>query len=249
MTPVRRFLALAIVVVGLAGIVAAVGSTVGAREKRRTFTRPASVTAVEVEIDNGRVEVVAGTELEPRIRQTTRSLFAAPKLQESVIDGVLRLRAECPRLAGPTCEVRYRVEVPATVAVRVRTDRGSVSVDGMTGAVDVAADAGRISLARTSGPVTARTSAGSIEGVDLSPAFLDASTGAGRIRMSLEKPSARVDLRTGAGNIDVALPPDRYRVETETDAGKIDVAVTVDATSPYVVRARTGAGGIRVRPR
>lgn len=188
-TPARR-LGVAIVVVGLAAVVVAGGSTVAAREKRTTFTGAPSITAVEVELDSGRVDVVATTDLETRIRQITRSLFGAPKLQQLVTDGVLRPGGDCPRLSGPPCEVRYRLEHPATIAVRARTDHGSISVEGMAGIVDVAAGAGGISLVRTSGPVTARTG-----------------------------------------------------------GGKVDIGVTEDAMSAYVARARSEAGGLRIRSR
>ncbi|MDQ6725654.1 MAG: hypothetical protein M3066_05760 [Actinomycetota bacterium] len=245
----RRLLAAAIAVVALLGLVVVAASRLGARERRRTWTTTEAVTAVEVESGSGPVDVVGGVSPETTVRRTERYLLAAPAVARSLVDGVLRLRTGCPRLAASACRVGLRIELPAGAAVRVRSGGGAVSVTGVVGAVDVATTTGTISLARASGPVTARTSGGAIHGVDLAPTFMDASTGAGPIRLSLAEPSARVDLGTGAGAIDVALPPDRYRVEATTGAGKASVAVAVDPTSGYVVRAASRTGAIRIHPR
>jgi hypothetical protein len=249
MTQVRRGLAGAIVVVAVLGVAVALASHFGARTHQATSTITDAVTAVEVDSTAGPVDVVAGTGTEVRLRRTERYLLGAPIVRQSVVDGILRVRAGCPRLGAPACEVRLRLELPATVTLRVRADRGAVSVTGIAGAVDVATEAGAISLTGGSGPMTARTTAGAIRGVDLSPLYMDASTTAGAIRLSLARPSARVDLRTGAGAVEVTLPPDRYRVETHAATGKADVGVVVDPTSPFAVRVTTTAGAIRIRPR
>ncbi len=249
MNPARRLLAAAILVVALLGSVVVGASMFGARKRLLTSTITDAITAVEVESGSGPVEVVGGAGTDVKVRSSERYLLTAPTVDRSVIDGVLRLRAACPSVAAAACEVRLRLDLPATVAVRVRSGGGAVSVSGIAGAVDVATTTGAISLARTTGPVTARTSAGAIDGVELAPIYMDASTGAGRIRLSLAEPSARVDLGTGAGAIDVALPPDRYRVEATTGAGKADVGVAVDATSGFAVRATAKTGAIRIHGR
>ncbi len=245
MNRARRRLASAIVVVGMAGVF----TTVGARQTRTTFAVPDPITAVEVESEAGAVDVVVAGDRGTTIVQTARALLGGPTIEQSVVDGVLRLRASCPRLGAAVCQVDYRLELPPTLPVRVRTGRGDVSVEDMAGAVDVTSTEGSISLARTSGPVTARTSQGSVEGVDLAPPFLDASTRGGPISVSLAKPAGRVDVQSRSGSVDLALPADRYRVETATGRGRPDIGVVVDATSGYVVRATTVAGGVRIRPR
>lgn len=248
MTRAQRLLAIAAVLVAALGVLVAGGSTFAAQEENATFSGSDSISSVDLESDAGRVEVVVAPAGEIKILRTSRYVLDAPDLREVVVDGVLRLTARCPRPVAVACDVRFRLELPPAVALRVRGGRATVSVRGVAGPVDVQTKAGAISLEGTSGPVTARTAAGSIDGVDLAPPFIDASTAAGSIRLSLTKPPGRVDLATRAGGIDLVLPPDRYRVEAESGAGKVDVGVVDDDTSSYTVRARTDAGSIRIRP-
>lgn len=245
MTRIHRRLATAIVVVGIAGLLV----LVGARETRTTFAVTGPITAVEVESAAGRVDVVAAGEAATMVERTSRALLGAPGVRQSVVDGVLRLRATCPRIGAAVCEVRYRLELPATVPVRVLSQRGDVTVDGMTGSVDVATGSGSISLTRTSGPVTARTENGSVSGIDLAAPSVDVSTRGGPLRISLAKPAERLDIRSLSGAVELILAPGRYRVEATTGRGRPDIGVVVDATSNYVVRATTDAGSVRIRSR
>ena len=247
----RRLLIVLIAVVGLSGVfVAGVATFVGAGD-HATWTQAGPIRRVEVDVDVGRVDVVAGPGNEAKVDRTRRYIRAKPAMGESFVDGVLRLAADCPRFVAVGCKVDYRVEVPAAAAVQIRTGSGSVAVEEIGGMIDVGTKAGGVRLARTRGPVRASTSAGSVEGTDLVAGFLDATTDAGPIRLSLAEPPARMGLRTGAGSIDVAVPPapGGYRVTTETGAGKVDVTLAQDPSSARAINATTGAGNIRIHPR
>ena len=247
----RKLLAVLIVVVGMVGLAVAGLSTFAAVEDRTVSSRPGPIRSVEIEVEAGKVEVVAASANEARVDRRRRYIRGAPVINETLVDGVLRLTADCRRYVPIGCRVDYRVEVPGAVSVRVRTERGSVAVENMTGTVDVETKAGTVRFDRTRGPIKATTSAGSIEGVDVVAGFIDATTDAGRIRLSLAEPSQRVGLRTDAGNIDLALPnvSGGYRVTTDTGAGKVDVDVPQDAAAVRAVTATTGAGNIRIRTR
>jgi len=249
MTRTRTLLAILIVLVGAAGVGVAELTRAGATEDRGSATYGA-ITGVDIQIDAGRVDVVGRAGTEARVDRVRHYLREAPGLTETAVDGVLRIRSACPKFVALGCAVDVRVEAPASATVRVRTGKGAVSVDGMVKGLDVSTSAGSVRLLRAAGPLRATTSAGSIDGIDLAPAFLDARTDAGRIRMSLAEPAARVDLRTDAGNIDLSLPGDGgYRVMTDTAAGKVDVSVVKDLASPRAVNATTDAGSIRIHPR
>jgi len=247
----RRVVAVLVALVGTAGVVVAGLSTFAPSEDRTTFTQPGPIRAVDVEVEGGRIEVVVGTADAAEVERNRRYLLGPPTSSETLIDGVLRVRAACPRLVAVGCRVGYRLEVPSGVSVRIRNDRGSVSVDDVAGMVEVDAGAGAVRLNRTRGPVRVTTAAGNVDGVDLGADFLDATTGAGRIRLSLAEPSGRVGLRTGAGDIDLALPPapGGYRVDAEAGAGRVDVDVAQDPTAAQAVIARSGAGNIRISSR
>jgi len=247
----RRLLAVLIILVGLAGVGVAGLSTLAPFEDRTSSTQPGPIRSVEVDVEAGRVEVVAGQADEATVERTRRYVRGTPLTSETLVDGVLRLQADCRRIVAIGCRVDYRLVVPSQVPLRIRTESGSVAVENMAGMVDVETSSGGVRLLGTRGPVRVSTSAGNVDGVDLVADFLDATTQAGRIRLSLAEPSGRVGLRTGAGNIDLALPPvdAGYRVTTETGAGKVDVSVGQDPGAARAVTATTGAGNIRIRPR
>jgi len=247
----RRLLVVLIALVGTAGMVVAVLVLFFPEKDRTTLAQPGPVRSLEIDVEVGKVEVVPGTGEEARITRTRRYLVGAPAARESLAGGVLRIEAECDGPIAAGCAVDYRVEVPAGVPVRIRTERGSVSVTGMTGTVDVDAGAGNVRLTRTTGPVKVDTSAGNVEGVDVVAQFLDATTDAGRIRLSMAEPPGRLGLKTGAGNIDVGLPTAAggYRVAPEAGAGKVDVTVEQNEGGSRSIMASTSAGNIRIHPR
>jgi hypothetical protein len=240
-----------IALVGTAGVVVAVLALVFPEKDKTTLAQPGPVRSLEVDVEVGRIEVVPGETDGATITRTRRYLVGGPKAAEALADGILRVNAECQSLVAAGCAVDYRLEVPAGVPIRIRTERGSVSVTDMTGMVEVDAGAGNVRLTRTRGPVKVDTSAGNVDGVDLAAQFLDATTSAGRIRLSIAEAPGRLGLKTGAGNIDVRLPttPGGYRVATETGAGKADVTVEQNEGGSRAIIATTGAGNIRIRPR
>ncbi len=247
----RRPLTVLIVVVGLAGL-AVLGLANGfASEDKATITPPGPVRSVEVDVEAGHISVVAGTADAAAITRTRRFVRSEPVTEERLLDGVLRITADCARFLKSVCEVDYRVEVPAGASVKVRTDRGSVSATGITGMIEVDTNAGGVRLEKTRGPVRVTTSAGAVVGVDLAAAFLDATTGAGRVKVSMVEPPARIGLRTGAGSIDLALPPTDggYRVAADAGRGKADVTVVQNPAALRAVTAGSGAGRITIHPR
>lgn len=248
----RRLLAVLIAVLATAGAVVAALVTFFPNEDRTTFDQAGPIQTVEVDVEAGEVEVVAVEGDVARVTRTRRYLQGAPTVREALAAGVFRLEAKCPRFVTVGCTVDHRVEVPAGVSVRVRTDKGSVSVSGVRGMVEVDAGAGNVRLAGTRGPVRVDASAGRVEGDDLVALYLDATTDAGSIRLSLaEPPPGRLGLKTGAGAIDVALPvvAGGYRVDAEAGAGKVDVAVEQNPGGNRAVIARSGAGNIRIHTR
>lgn len=247
----RRLLAMLIALVGTAGVVVVGLTELFPVEDRAILAQPGPIRTVAVDVEVGRVDVVAGQGDEARITRARRYLRGAPAVREELIGGVLRIEAECQRIFVLGCSVYYRLEVPAGVSVNVRTERGSVSVAGITGMVEVDAGAGSVRLTGTRGPVRVETSAGRVEGVDIAAEFLDATTGAGSIRLSFTDPSGRIGLKTGAGNIDLTLPavPGGYRVAADAGAGDVQVTVDQNPGGNRAVTATTGGGNIRIRPR
>jgi hypothetical protein len=248
---IRRVLAMLIALVGTAGAVVVGLATYFPEEDQATITPTELVRGLEVDVEVGRVIVVAGATEATTVTRTRRHLRGTPVTDERVVQGVLQISAGCRRWVTFGCEVDYRIEVPGTVSVRVRVDDGAVSVEGIGGMVEVETKAGAVDLIRTQGPAKVTTSAGNVEGEDLNAEFLDATTGAGRIRLSMARPPGRLGLRTGAGSIDVGLPPadGGYRVAAEAESGTVDVSVSQNAGGNRAVIANSGAGRISIHSR
>lgn len=247
----RRVLATLIALVGTAAAVLFVLATFFPEEDQAAIPVTEPVRSVEVDVESGRVLVVAAATDAVNVNRTRRYLRGAPETEERVAQGVLQIRAECRQWVTFGCKVDYRIEVPGNVSVRVRVGDGPVSVEGIGGMVEVETGAGGVDLIRTQGPVKVTTSAGRVKGVDLTAEFLDATTGAGRISLSMAAPPGRLGLRTGAGNIDVGLPAvaGGYRVAAEADAGKVEVSVDQNAGGNRAIIANSGDGRIRIHPR
>ena len=247
----RRLLFVLIAVVGLGGVFIAGVATFAGAEDRATFSHGGPIRQVEIDVEAGRVQIVAHPANEAKVERTRQYIWGEPRVRETFADGVLRLQASCRRFVAVGCRVDYRVELPAASALRIRTRSGSVDVREMGGTIDAETGAGAIRLDRTRGPVQVTTAAGNIEGTDIVAQFVDASTDAGRIRLTLSEPSQRMGLKTDAGAVDLALPPAAggYRITTETGVGRVEVSVAQDPTAARSINATTGAGNIRIRPR
>jgi hypothetical protein len=251
-TRTRTLVAVLIVLVAAAGVALVSIARNGLHVDRGSTTHPGTIKGLDVQIDVGRVEVVAGVGTDAKVDLARHYLRGAPTITETVADGIVRVVATgCPGRVVLGCAVDVRVALPAATPVQVRTGAGAVSVDGMANGIDVATSGGSVRLSRTTGPVKVATSGGGVTGVDLAPTFLDATTSAGKVALSLTKPAARIDVRTGRGGIDLALPvtDGGYRVMTKTASGKVGVSVAQDLTSGRAVTATTGAGRIRIHPR
>jgi DUF4097 and DUF4098 domain-containing protein YvlB len=247
----RRVLTVLLVLIGVAGV-AVVGLANGfAPEDKATITEPGPVRSVEVDVEAGRVSIVAGEADAAKVDRTRRFVGSEPTTEERLLGGVLRVTADCPRFLASVCEVDYRIEVPRGVSVKVRAERGSVSVAGITGMVEVDTGTAGVRLDKTRGPVRVNTSAGAVVGVDLAASFLDATTSAGRVRVTMVEAPGRIGLRTGAGSIDLGLPPTEggYRVDADAGNGKADVTVAENPAALRSVTADSGAGRIRIHPR
>ena len=117
----RKLLTVLIVVVGMAGAIVAAVATFAQVKERTVTSLPGPIRVVEIDVEAGRVEIRPGLVNEVKVDRTRRYLLGAPEAQETVVDGVLRVQVACESWLTLGCSVDYVVEVPAAVAVRVRT--------------------------------------------------------------------------------------------------------------------------------
>lgn len=212
----------------------------------------AVVDRLEVDTD-GSVTVRAGSPGEAtNVTRRVQYGLLEPTFDDDVstVDGsdVLRLRGDCPTMAGVWCRVDYTVTIDPEASVQVVTSHGSLSISGIDGDVEVTSDAGSVTLADLGGAVTVDAGAGFIRAEDLRSTRVSARSDAGSVRRFFDVAPEAVSARAGAGRVEVVLPDDGavYLVDIATDAGSTTVAVPTDPDSTRAITARSDAGDVSV---
>lgn len=212
-----------------------------------------------------REHVLAVTEDRAR-RELSHMKFTTYSSGDTVI-----LQADCE--GSKYSAIDFEIQVPAqTSLVRLETDGGSVSANGLSGRVEAKTGAGGIQLDKISGVISVSSGGGNIE-IGKVGNDVQASTEAGSIRLAsaaghvtaksgggnLNIGWAKVmTLQTGAGSIQVTKCDGKIKAETaggnielndiadtaeiETGGGSIHIGPVKGG-----VRAQTGAGAIMAK--
>ncbi len=270
--PVRRAMSGPVLAGGvLALVLIALGATslVGLaiqRTERSTRTW-AGVSALEVDVDSGDVEVVAASRDDVQVEQFERRAWRAPRTEAGLRDGVLRLQARCPFFIGfGNCSVDYRIQVPAGTPVRIRDSSGDLTVAGVRGVVDVrtgsgsvhvrevvgpvsaTTSSGDVTMTRIEGDVRARTSSGNVIGEQLAGRRIEARTSSGDVRVeAVWTPPDSLTATSSSGDIRVVVPNEVYQVDANTSSGHLDLSLRQDPAAPRRIEARTSSGDVVVR--
>jgi hypothetical protein len=137
-----------------------------------------------------------------------------------VEDGVLVLGG-----CGQNCSVDYTVDLPAGLPVSGETSNGAISVSRV-GVVDVRTDNGTITVDGATGQVTVRSSNGEI-GITLdTPQDVQAEANNGAITVTVPDGSYQVSAQTDNGSTDIGIthdPAGEHRLDLTTDNGSITV--------------------------
>ncbi|ASR35353.1 hypothetical protein BAY61_10495 [Prauserella marina] len=117
---------------------------------------------------------------------------------------------------------------PVPGGLQLRSGSGDVEVGALGGSATVATGTGDVWLGATSGQVLVRTSSGSLTVADAAEGSIEATTGAGNVRVGVRTGvAAEIELSSGSGQV----------------ASELDVAEAPPAGAvPLSVRARTGSG-------
>jgi hypothetical protein len=177
--------------------------------KTETHAVSESVRAVDLEVEKGRVELVAGEHAS--VRETRRWGLGKPKVTRSVRDGVLTIKADCPGGWFSDCATDLRVTVPAGAAVTVKANVGDVHGTSLAASTaDVRTDVGDVRL-----------------GFANRPARLTAQTNVGDVELGVPDGTYAVETSADVGDEDVRnLTTDDgagERISAKTDVGDVDV--------------------------
>jgi hypothetical protein len=138
--------------------------------------------------------------------------------------------------------MRFVVEVPRGVALRLATGNGAIDITSVAGEVNASTGNGKVRIGQTSGAVTVSTGNGEVH-VDGARGQVRVNTGNGDVFVTTS--TGPVNVQTGNGEIDV-------RMRTITDAAAMSfstgsgaVRLTIPADFNGEIDASTGNGGIR----
>lgn len=260
----------ALVAGGVALALAAVGSSALSisqallrSERTSVVDLDGDVRRLVLEVDSGDVRVVASDRQGARVRREETWSITRPSVTEGVVDGELRVRADCNALLS-WCDVAYVLEVPTGTTVLARTGSGSFEAVGTgdvradtgsgevrlaegTGDGDVRSGSGEVTVdGQRGGSLVARTGSGDITVTRADVERVSGRTGSGDVELGLRSEPDEVVGRTGSGDVDVELPlgDEAYAVSVRTGSGDQDVDVRTDPSSDRLVDVETGSGDV-----
>ena len=209
----------------------------------------AGVRAVSISADSGDIQLTsapAGARLTVE-EHVTRGL-AAPRRQNGLVAGRLRLRSECRSWFASQCEVRYVVAVPRGTSVVADSGSGDVNAASVTSRapMHLSTGSGEVRVRGVSTPeLRLDSGSGGIGGTAVHVRVLRARTGSGSIGLELRDPPRELLADTGSGDVALTLPDRPYALTTSTGSGHIiDDGVHQDTRSPRRVVARSGSGDL-----
>jgi Putative adhesin len=210
----------------------------------------ADVSVLDVANSNGPVTIVGAAERdEVTVTARISDGLRATGERQTLVDGVLELRASCPLIGSQWCEVKYTIEVPADIEVRADTDNGQLTVSGIAGAVDLDADNGAVEVSDLGGNLTISADNSSIDATQLTSDTLVVETDNGSVTVELLEPPSSVEVRSDNGSVDVVLPDteDAYALEVSTDNGDVSRDIRTNPESPRHILIDTDNGDAIVR--
>jgi len=217
----------------------------------REFTLAASGSLRVDAAPNGGVHVTSwdGEEVQVLAKVVTRARDLARA--HEIADDVTISRRGTIEATGPNSRnreswsVSYRIRVPESYDLNLRSVNGGVSVDGVEGDLDLRTTNGGIRLEAVGGDVRARTTNGGVSvrlsGSRWNGAGLDAQTTNGGVTLAIpEGYSAELEAGTRNGGVDIDFPI--------TVQGRIRKHITTSLGSGGApVRVTTTNGGVRIK--
>ena len=223
----------ALVVVGcLAALTAwALAST---RERIVSFDVRGTLQGVDLDLEDGSVEVIRGTNSgRVSVQRTEHFAFShSARVSRSVRAGVLRVRSRCPVTVMHSCSADYRVVVPDNVPVDVRTTSGRIRLDDYHGSARIA------------------TLSGDVDVRDFCGFSLQVRAETGDVGVTSPCAPQRMSLRSTRGAVHAVVPPGRYQVDAESASGSQEVrGITQANDAPFSIQALSTSGDVLVEGR
>jgi hypothetical protein len=198
-------------------------------ERVTSYSVRGTLEAIVLDLGSADAEIIGGREAPVvDVRRTDAFAFARPARAERQISrGTLRLRSRCPETVLGSCSASYRLTVPNNVPVTVRTDSGSVRLEGFRGSARIETLSGDVSATAYCGFA------------------LRARAEEGDVSASASCAPNRLELRSRNGDVRAVVPPGRYRIDADSDTGsqRVDGLTSAD-DAPFQILALSGEGNV-----
>ncbi|MEU7042614.1 DUF4097 family beta strand repeat-containing protein [Streptomyces varsoviensis] len=245
------FVAAAVLVAGVAVAGCGGGDASDAEPEYKSFAVKGK--ELTVDSDNSEVEVVTadkkgakdGKEVKVTRWFKGKSIGGSAKADWQVNGDTLKLRVHCSGISA-TCSAKHKVEVPAGVAVTVKSDNGPVRADGIAAALHLTAHSGAITVRDPGGPLDISTTNGAVKATGVTSSQVKTETSNGPVHLALTRVPDRVDATTSNGPVDIELPRSPYKLDVKTKNGSQSLDVPRDDASKHVVSVHTSNGPVKV---
>lgn len=219
----------------------------------QTKTYDEAISRLDLEGDSGDVDIVGGDTDEIVVETTVEWRGDdKPGSDQDVTGKTLRVAAtgcEGFDLFGDlTCEVHFRVEVPAGIDLKAQVDSGDLSVAGMTGEQDLGCDSGNVEVEGSGEKLTVRADSGDVTGRDLEAVNVKADVDSGNAELSFAAAPEKVRASADSGDVTLSVPEvdGGYDVSISVDSGDKDVQVKTASDSPRKINGTVDSGDLTV---
>jgi hypothetical protein len=197
------------------------------KQQTKAYDVAAGATALDVRSGSGEVVVVGSTRTGIRVTETMHWKGDQPKTEHPVEGGTLRLSYTC-QADEWNCGVDYRVEVPAGMAIKIKSGSGDIVLRAL------------------GGDINAATGSGEIDANELAAKQAVIETGNGDVELRFAAVPDNVQVGTGSGTGIVRVPAASYHVTVNTGSGDRKIDVATDESSPHRIVVKTGSGDAKV---
>ncbi|MBV7668497.1 DUF4097 domain-containing protein [Streptomyces halstedii] len=210
-----------------------------------------SGSSLTIDAENSVVDVVPADVKEIEVTRQVDGwalLGSGPKPVWKLEGDKLTFRVNCRALISD-CGSHHRVKVPRGIGLSVEADNGKVTASGFDTKLAVSSDNGGVVVRDCSGPLDLRSDNGSVLAERFTGTSLIARSDNGSVKLGFSAVPKLVDVTSDNGGITIDLPAggEEYAVSASADNGNVSVDVPRSDKSPYVVKANSDNGEVKVR--
>ena len=203
-------------------------------ERTTTQTVNRHIERVVVSAGTGKVHLEGTESQRVMVREQLQWLWRKPTVHTGVRGATLTVSGSCPD-TGPVnrCKADIDLAIPFDADVVVQGDSGDISAERLAGHLELITDSG------------------DVEGRELNPTVVRATTDAGNVDLGFATQPVSVTANSDSGDVDVTVPAGgEYRVEATTDAGDVEVqGILRNDHASRSITATADAGDVTVRGR